>query len=224
MRVAILTAVYDHYDTLKPIYPQADVDVDWVVVTDDSDLGDSASQLGWRAVYEPRPGVHPNRAAKTPKMLPHCYTDALASVWVDASYRIRSDQLVADLLALADPIAQFTHPYRDCIYDEADESLRLLKYRPEADLIRAQVADYRDGGHPRHWGLWATGVIARWHAPMVEMLGERWLFDCHRYSFQDQLSEAPCLRACALRPSPLPGTYLTNRWLSYEASPRHGTG
>lgn len=215
MNVGLITAVYDHYDTLKPFPHQEGVEVDAVCVTDDPWL----SCEGWRIVVEPRPGMHPNRAAKVPKMLPWRYVRAPSSVWVDASFRIVSPAFVAEAVAYADPIAQFVHPWRDCAYEEATESLRLAKYAGEP--IKSQMEAVRREGHPEHWGLWATGIIARVHDPAVKLFGVSWLSACMTWSYQDQLSEAPALRRCGLIPVALPGTHMDNDWLAYEGSARH---
>lgn len=218
-RIAILTAVYDDYDTIKPTLPQEGVDVDWVFVTDTEDMADAGKEMGWRVVYEPRPGVHPNRAAKRPKFLPWQYTTAPASVWVDASFRIRSSTFAKDAMLYADPIAQFAHPWRDCLYAEAQVSKGLAKYAGEP--IDEQADRYLTQGHPWQWGLWATGVIARWHTDPVRELGLAWLDETDALSFQDQISQSYVLRRTGLRPTSLPGDHLTNEWLTYEGSGRH---
>lgn len=217
---AILTAIYDSYDELKPTMPQRGVRVDWVLVTDDETLKDESSVRGWRVVYEPRPGVHPNRAAKHPKYEPWKYTDAEASVWVDASFRIVSEQLAVEALSFADPIAQFAHPWRDCLYAEAKESAGLPKYAGEPVLEQAD--HYSELGHPENWGLWATGVIARRHTEAVRELGARWMAETYEWSFQDQISQPFALRETGLRPTALPGNHLATPWLAYEGSARHG--
>jgi hypothetical protein len=218
-KVAILSAVYDRYDTLKPALPQDGVEVDWVFVTDDPDLRDVETHLGWRVVYEPRPGVHPNRAAKHPKYEPWKYTDVDSSVWVDASFRIVSPAFAAEALSLADPIAQFDHPWRICLYAEAEESVRLTKYAGEPAARQAEY--YRIKGHPEGWGLWATGVIARRHTDAVKDLGEKWLDETYTWSFQDQISQPYALREAGLRPTSFPGNHLATPWLAYEGSGRH---
>ena len=217
---ALITAIYDGYDDLKPTMPQKGVNVDWVLVTDDEALKDEATARGWRVVYEPRPGVHPNRAAKHPKYEPWKYTDAEQSVWVDASFRIVSPTMAAEALAHADPIAQFAHPWRDCLFTEAKESAGLAKYAGEPVLEQAE--DYRQAGHPENWGLWATGFIARRHTEAVRKMGWLWLAETYRWSFQDQISQPFALREKGLRPTALPGTHLATPWLAYEGSSRHG--
>ncbi len=212
----ILTAITDGFDTLKDL-PEQDVDVEAICVTDNPDLTSGT----WKVVYEPRSDVHPCRAAKRPKMCPWLYSDATSSVWVDASMRITSHRFVSDLLDLAEPVAQFKHPDRNCLYDEGRYSLTLGKYANEP-LIE-QMLRYREEGHPDHWGLWCAGVIARHHTPQVVAMNEAWLHECEHWSFQDQVSEPALLRRHRLRPRTLPGVYWKgqNPWLGFEGSARH---
>lgn len=210
---AILTAVYDGYDTVKPFLAQS-IECEAICVTDDPTL----EVDGWRVLYEPR-DTHPNRSAKHPKMRPWTYTNARWSVWIDASFRITSHTFAEDVLQYAKPIAQFRHPDRDCIYDEAAISIGMAKYHGHP--IDAQMKRYRVDGHPERWGLWATGVIAREHTLEVMKFGDEWLAEVHEWSFQDQLSEAPLLRRHHLRPTDLPGWHGMNSWLRYEGSQRH---
>ena len=214
---AVITALYDSYDVLKPVCPQEGMDVDWVCVTDDPDLKDDSR--GWRVVYEPREGVHPNRAAKIPKLFPWRYTNAPRSVWVDASFRINSPHLASEVFAHATPMAQFVHPWRDCVYTEAVEGSLLPKYVGED--FAEQINAYRESGHPDNWGLWATGVIAREHTNAVKTFGLVWASHIDAFTYQDQVSEPVALRLCGLRPDPLPGTHFSNPWMTYEGSVRH---
>jgi Protein of unknown function (DUF616) len=217
---AVLSAIYDRYDSLKPTLPQQGLTMEWVLVTDDEALyrGDADPQ-GWQVVYEPRPHLHPNRAAKTPKMLPADYTAASQSVWLDASFAVVSPTFVADALAHAEPLAQFVHPWRSCCLDEAVASAPIPKYAGEP--IQAQADAYRAAGMPAEWGLWATGVIARQHTPEVLAWGKTWLEENHRWSFQDQISHPYVCWTHNLRPASLPGMHLANAWLAYQGSGRH---
>jgi len=217
--LAIITAITDDYDTLKPVMPQQGVDVEWVCVTDGEPLPDADAATGWTMVCEPRHSRHPNRAAKRPKLTPWEYTTATASIWVDASFRVVSDRFAVEALALADPIAQFEHPWRDCLYEEAAHSALLPKYAGEP--IIEQGAHYRAHGHPERWGLWAAGVIARRHTRQVQKLGEAWTAEIDAWSFQDQISQPYALRNVGLHPASLPGSHLANGWLKYEGSGRH---
>jgi hypothetical protein len=208
--VAIVTAIYGGHDVLKPVMPQDGIDVDWVLVTDT--MPEDAK--GWRVVVEPRPDTPPVRAAKRPKLLPQEYTDAPASIWVDAAYRIVSPRFVTEAIAHADPVAQFKHPWRDCLYAEA-AALGPLGLDPDGDAVW-QAHRYREAGHPEGWGLWASGVIARKHTAAVKRMGVMWAKEIDAGSSRDQVSQPFVLRKTRLRPSLLPGTHLANGWLKHE--------
>lgn len=212
--IAILTAVYDDYDTLKAM-PAQSVDCETIAVTDNPNL----HAEGWdTVVYERRLGVHPNRAAKRPKCCPWNYTDADTVIWIDASFQCQSAFFAQEAGQLG-PIAQTVHPDRDCIYTEGEYSTGLAKY--EGEPIADQMRVYLERGHPQHWGLWATGIIVRQRSLNVEAFGNDWLTEIEQWSFQDQVSEPYVLRDHGLRPQTLPGGYHQNPWLIYAGSARH---
>lgn len=217
--IAIITAITDGYDTLKPVMPQVGADVEWICVTDGDPLPDIEAASGWTLVCERRSGQHANLAAKLPKLRPWQYTTAPMSIWIDASFRIISPRFAVEAAAYADPIAQFPHPWRDCIYAEAAASEELPKYAGEP--IAAQASHYWQQGHPEHWGLWAAGVIARCHTQQVMDFSTAWAREINTWSFQDQISQPYALRQCGLRPTALPGTHFANDWVTYEGSSRH---
>src|SRR3546814_2214333 len=126
--------------------PQHGADVEWICVTDGAPHPDAEAAEGWTLVCEPHNGVHPNRAAKRAKFAPWEYTAPSCSIWVDASFRVVSDRFAVDVLALADPIAQFVHPWRDCLFEEAAESGLLPKYRGEP--VNEQGGYSGAGGEP----------------------------------------------------------------------------
>lgn len=217
--VAVITSIYDNYEILKSVLPQFGVETEWICVTDGLSPQNVENSEGWQIITEPRPNLHPNRAAKIAKCAPWNYTTAPCSIWIDGSYRVTSPLFAVEALRFAKPIGQFVHPWRSCIYTEADHSRTLLKYREEE--ILKQIREYHVIGHPDDWGLWATGVIARKHTEDVKIMGLQWLSEIDRWTFQDQLSEPVVLRMCDLRPAPLPGNHISNPWLRYEGSARH---
>jgi hypothetical protein len=215
--VAIITAVYDAFDTVKPVLPQTGVDVEWILVTDA--VPDADAAVGWTVVHEQRPEMLPVRAAKRPKFEPWKYTDAPASIWIDASFRVTSPDFAKAVIEYAKPIAQFEHPWRSCLYDEAIE-IAALGMDPDG-VAAWQTRRYREAGHPEHWGLWAAGVIARRHTAAVRRMGAAWAREVASGSVRDQVSQPHVLREARLRPASLPGTHLANAWLKYEGSGRH---
>lgn len=216
MKTTILSAVYGDYDLLKFAKEQS-VEVDWVCVTDNPSWPETYN--GWRIVYEPRHHLHPNRAAKTPKMLPWLYTGTETSIWVDASFRVVSSTFAEEALTFADPLAQFDHPWRQDAYLEARECIAIPKYAGQP--FQEQMEHLTGSGFPENFGLWATGVIVRHHTPHVIKMGFDWMAEVYRYSFQDQVSHPYVCWKNGIRPTHLPGTHLANQWLSYEGSGKH---
>jgi hypothetical protein len=218
-QIAVITSVYGEYDTLKPVVTQTRPFTEWVLVTDREPDPELAS--GWRVVFDPKREMSRRRAAKLPKLRPWEYTDAGMSVWLDASFRVTSQWAVAQMTdhlidhLPAQDIAQFRHPDRDCLYDEAKTVLALGM--DDAETVQQQTEAYRRGGHPVHWGLWATGVIVRRHTEAVRRLGDLWSQSVGMWSHRDQISQPCALRLAGLRPLALPGTHFANDWVQYEA-------
>lgn len=224
-KVTIITSVTDGYDTLKRQTPQAGVDARWIAVTDGTE--EAEADHGWEIVnvehWSTEQDVrHPNRLAKIAKTQPWLFdAESSHSIWIDASYRITSPVFAFQVIPMATPIAQFLHPWRQCVYQEAAASRALSRYSGEVSTINRQVTEYEEIGHPANWGLWATGVIIRKHTDDVIDMSSMWLTEIRRWSYQDQISEPVTLRLCDMRPQALPGDHITNPWLKYEGSARH---
>lgn len=205
MSVAVLSSIYGTYDRPIAQLPQT-IEAEWILVTDTL-----VETPGWDVVVEPRPHMHPRLAAKVAKCLPWHYTDADTVVWLDGACRLLRPDSLEQILEAAGghPLSQIRHPWRDCIYDEADASREMLKYQGQP--VDAQVSAYRSAGHREHWGLWATGLIVRSDgrnngmAKAMNMdFGRRWLAEQVRWTYQDQLSEPPLLAAGVLKVHDLP--------------------
>lgn len=189
-------------------------------MTDDAALAAGAvPKKGWEIVYEPR-SLSPVRAAKLPKMSPWNYTACESSVWVDASISIRSTDFAANALEAAEPIAMYPHPERDDIFDEANATLEMLRYEPQFKLISEQIHAYQS--HPKNWGLWAAGIIARRHTEKVKTLCFAWQYEINRYSSQDQISLPVVALKNGLRPTDLSaGDIWKSNYHKFIGSTRH---
>lgn len=211
MSVAVISSIYGGYDAPK-VQPEQSVEAEWILVTDRE-----IDAPGWKVVVEPRPHMHPCLAAKVAKCRPDLYApDVDTIVWVDGSLQFLINSALATILESLyngnNPIAQVKHPHRECIYDEAEFCVPIPKYAGQPML--QQVEHYRQHGHPSNWGLWATGIIVRsylGHSTRAahHRMGDAWLREQLRWTFQDQLSEAPLLReymsAITTLPMPLHG-------------------
>lgn len=198
MRVAVYTAIAGRYDDLKPHPDIPGVDfIAWRKASTTYSLN------GW----EVRPiegDGHPRDIAKHYKMFPHrVLPDHDFTIWIDGSHEILSESFVLDCMAatMDAGIALYQHPWRQCIYTEAEASLFLPKY--QGLPIAEQVAAYRSEGHPEDWGLYATGTMAR-ASDVVAPLMESWALELERWTYQDQLSFPVVCRRHDIRPDTFP--------------------
>ena len=182
VKVVVYSALYGGYEPPRWL---PDLGVQALMFTDDVNL----LVPGWTVRYDPLPDVEtPMLAAKYWKCHPHdAAPHADVSLWLDASMTVHAEDYVDLCLAALgdDDWAMVKHPVRDCVFDEADFSLTMPRYA--GTRIREQMQVYR-AWHPAHWGLFANGANARRHTPSVKWLGLQWWWECHNWSYQDQLS------------------------------------
>lgn len=208
-RIAVYTSVYGGYDWLKsqPKIPG----VDYVCFTDNADLrGDP-----WRIVVRPPPRYeHPRLSAKYFKMLSHrVLREYRYTVWIDGSVTIRDQGFPEALLSYAEDsgFALFRHPDRSCIYDEAEYSIAMPKYRGQS--INEQVSYYESQGYPRKNGLFAGGLLARDSSRRrVRRLCRHWLRENVRWTYQDQLSLPYVFWKHGFTPGVFPHNLWDNPW------------
>src|SRR5215471_6909446 len=193
MKVALYSAIYGRYDTVKPL-PQ-NLGVTAYLFTDQRDL----VAPGWEIVYRPH-GIASLKGSPriTSPMLAHkfwkCHPglavpDVDATIWIDGSMEIVVDDYVQLCLGALhdDEWSCVRHPARTCIYPEADYSATLT-WRYDGPAIRAQADFYRTIGYGPGLGLIATGANVRRHTATVLEIGEQWWQECLNWSHQDQIS------------------------------------
>lgn len=182
MRVALITACYGAYDPIRAL-PEGHGFDDAVLVTESLDVVTE----GWRVHFEPR-NEHPRLAAKRPKMMPWLYTDCDAAVWLDASFEITGDlsSWVRPILQVEDFVA-WVHP--EGRVDFADEAAVCWDWPKYAGYdLRGQVEAYKADGMPRHWGLFAAGMLGWRFTEEAMAVGKWWYGQQVRWSVQDQVS------------------------------------
>lgn len=85
------------------------------------------------------------------------------------------------------PLALLTHPYRNCIYQEAQWCLAHKK--DSQSVIERHLSMLRAHDYPPENGLAACGLIARrHHYPTLVTFSESWWNYYQLYSQRDQLS------------------------------------
>jgi hypothetical protein len=199
-RAAVYTAIFGGYDRLWGCIPNADTD--FFCFTDDPSL----EAPPWQIVPSPARYEHPRMSAKWFKMHPHlALPDHRRTIWIDGSIKVRSDSFAEEILRwLGDSgIALVRHPDRDDVFEEAEASIKMTRYRGQP--IREQVEHYRAEGFRSDNGLYIGGVIARdSDDESVRRLNEAWMEENLRWSFQDQLSLPYLLWRFGIKPAVIP--------------------
>lgn len=199
MKITVMRSVYGGYDNPAPI-PHQTLEFDEIVVTE---------------ATSPREHMHPRLAAKHAKCCPWDYTDAEMIVWLDGSFEVLLPGWLEFLRDQSEGhlISQYTHPVRDDILIEADVSATMLKY--EGQPVHDQANNYLSLGHPRHWGMWSTGIAVyrMYDRPLLEAFGDHWLAEQVRWTYQDQISQPHVLRLHGLRPHPIEGDLYNTPYL-----------
>jgi hypothetical protein len=190
MKIAVIRSVYGGYDHPIPVPPQRGLAFEEYLVHD---------------LNYPRPHMHPRLAAKHAKCLPWQYTDADMIVWMDGSFDIRSQEYLSFLVSDTEGhlISQHKHPWRDDVLDEAEASAVVLKYQDQP--VHAQAGHYLAQGHPRHWGMWSTGLAvyrigSAEDRARLDAFGKDWLAEQVKWTYQDQISQPYILRLHGLLP------------------------
>jgi hypothetical protein len=202
--IAVYTAIYGGYDPLReqPEIPE----VEYVCFTDDPSL----DAKPWQVEHRPPRYKYPRLSAKYFKMLPHEVLPHPLTVWIDASVTITDPTFPKTFVASAtDGLALFPHPDRRDVYEEADYSLTMPKYKGLP--LQEQVAHY---GLPRNSGLYACTVMARQDQRWVRKLGRKWLREIERWSYQDQLSLPYLVWTHGWRVNLFPDYLWVNRWFT----------
>lgn len=181
--MVVYTCVTRGYDQVQPA-PRAG-SLDYVLVTDSP----AAAPEGW--TVRPLPastgtGAMANRFVKMhPDLL---FEDYDISIYVDGNISVLDDiTAIARSAMERGDIALFEHPFRACVYLEAEECAAIG--HDWYWTIARQMRRYRQDGYPAAHGLYeANVIIRRHHSPAVRKLMAAWWSEYRNGVRRDQLS------------------------------------
>ncbi len=185
MKKVVYTAIIGKYDKLKE--PKVISEgFDYVCFTDNVTL---KSHI-WKIVPVTNPqGLDNTRLARKIKILCNSVLKEYdLSIWIDGCVLINCDlNNFLDVNYHGEDIVVLTHPYRSCVYEEAEKCIELKKDRPE--IIKKQMEDYKLDRYPVANGLVGTGLMIRNHrSKKVEEFMNSWWNEVNLKSKRDQLS------------------------------------
>ena len=109
------------------------------------------------------------------------------TIWIDGSIRIISPNFAKYMVSQAKKSwAMFTHPWRDCIYDETLEAHDMKKYLHLP--MMEQMKEYEAHGMPRHFGMTSATIICR-NTKNMSVVGydEMWWREILYWGEKDQI-------------------------------------
>lgn len=179
--LVVYTSVVDDYDVLV----NQPFDINYVCFTDDP----GTVPDGWEARELPGKELSPKLVSGRAKTHPHVYLDDYEySLWIDGNVIVKADPVELANRYLDDVnLAVPAHPFRNCLYDEAEWCVEGGHADP--DVTEEQMKAYRDAGFPEEFGLSETRVLLRkHHADDIVTLDETWWREYQKGPQRDQLN------------------------------------
>lgn len=156
--------------------------------------------------------VYANRRnAKIYKVLPHLILPGYDYYfWIDSTHIVEENpKVIIEKYLSESDIAVFKHPYRNCVYEEANFIVDLKYDYP--NLVESQMEFYQDMNYPKNNGLYELSSRVQRNTPDVQRMSLMWWEQLCMYSSRDQLSFPYCLHQVGITPTILPGKSSTHR-------------
>ena len=193
----IYTSIAGGYDSLKE--PLADSPLfDFYVFSDEEVKSEK-----WRWIPFDEVERNANITAKKPKILPHLYFPHYEwSIFIDANIFILDDlvKFLEKAIENGQPIAQFLHPERESIFEEAKFCAE--RNRDNEDIMNCQTGRYQAEGFKDQVPLRECNFMVRKHNdPKVVKMSAIWWDEVCKGSQRDQISYPYALWKAGLAPS-----------------------
>lgn len=184
--IEVITSVTSGKDILRA--SEVKGNATWTAYVDDSIIGSTFWNL--KPAYDRF--KDPRRNSRIHKILPHRYSDADVTIWIDGRLRllVSPEELVEKYLGDYD-MAIYGHITRDCLYKEAMVCAKLRLDDPETIIEQAKY--YEDHEFAKGKGLCEGGFIIRRNNERTNAFNEAWWADYCRFSRRDQLSIMPAI-------------------------------
>jgi hypothetical protein len=215
-RRVVYTCLFGHSEEFND-FSFDDEGIDFICFTDDPHLNSS----NWEIRFVENKLLDSARLSKGFKHLPHCCLPEYdQSLYIDNTIQLlREPSRIFPLLdETQHSLVMFKHPWRDCVYDEAEEVISLSFDEP--NRVRLQMRFYESLGYPSHNGLNKTFFLLRDHRDAdLRKVNETWHTQVLCHSKRDQLSWNVCAWARDFRFISLPIDLATNEFLRWPVVP-----
>lgn len=189
-KICVYTCITGNYDNVSEI-TNKEKGIDYYLFTNNENIKSNT----WKVVYIKDDTLDNQRLSRKIKMLGHPEINDKydISVWMDASVIWqKSIKEFVNTYLKKNNFAAFKHGFRDCIYVEANECIRVKKDTKE-NIVR-HINFLRKEGFPEHYGLCEMTVFIKRHKdPLVQKTMKMWFDMLCKYSKRDQLSFMYCV-------------------------------
>jgi len=212
-KLVVYTCLFGDYSALGDPFPKGCSGFRRICFTDDPNLQSDC----WEIITLEGTALGPRIESRLPKLLPHRYLGEFElSLYCDLRIRFKVSplELVRVEPLINSPLKCFSHPERDCIYEEG-EVLIEKGICSEID-VRRQMDSYRRQGYPEHNGLIAGTILLRRHNdPRLVEFAELWFSHLLHYCHRDQLSFNPISWLKGFEYDTLQGGLMDNPYLAW---------
>lgn len=208
-KICVYTCITGNYDDLKEVEVK-EKNVDYLCFTNNKSIKSNT----WKIIYIDQENLDNQRLSRKIKMLGHPIISKNydISVWMDASVIFKKS--VRDFVSKylkKNSFAAFKHTYRNCIYDEAIECVRLRK---DSKVSILKTLDFlKSENYPKNNGLYEMTVFIKKHndKKVIETM-KLWFDMVCKYSKRDQLSFMYCAWKTGLKIDTINLSVWDNEW------------
>ena len=187
-KIAVYTSVFGNYDKIKePLYVSNRCD--YFAITDQDIPSDSVWKKIDCSVIEGFENLDNYHKSKFCKLFPHkILPNYEYSIWIDGNAQIAADVYpLVDRMKDSLVMASFQNPFHDCIYTERNYLIFIDAVDMKA--IDRQMADYKNDGFPKKFGMREFTIIVRKHNDKkLQKYMEDWWEQVNKYTMRDQIS------------------------------------
>ena len=189
LKIIVYSICINGYDTVKvpEIY---DKNIDYILFSDDMSISPDV----WKVVpidFLKNTSIDDRKKSRYAKLNSHLVLpEHDISIWIDHSYIPKFNdvkKLLEDINFGNSNIMQYKHPKRNCLYDEANEVLRLKLDFPVT--VNKQLSRYYGMGFPKNYGLFECGFLIRRNNLKTRTFNDAWWKEVLNNSGRDQLSQ-----------------------------------
>ncbi len=210
-KICVYTCITGNYDIVNEIVNK-EKGIDYYLFTNNKNI----TSKTWKVIYIEDESLDNQRLSRKIKMLGHPEMNDKYQifVWMDASviWKKSIKEFVQKYLK-KNNFVTFKHAFRNCIYEEAYECIKMRKDKKQT--ILKHIDFLTKEGFPHDYGLCEMTVFIRRKDELVEKTMKLWFDMVCNYSKRDQLSFMYCVWKNNLKLDIIRKNVWHNEWIDH---------